>query len=195
MDTSLLIENIKKHIILEPSAEQYFISLLQEKKIKRKEFLLHAGEVCHCTAYVLSGCLRLYSLDLNGFEHIIQFAPRGWWVADIHSLISKQPSKLSIDALEDSQVLLLERDDQELLFSKYPVFERFFRILIEHSVASQHNRLTDYLSLSAQERYEAFCQRYPSLMQTLPQKQIASYIGVTPEFLSKMRSNLVRKKS
>lgn len=195
MSSALLLDSIKKHITLTKDEELLLLSFVQPKKLKRKELLITANELNQFSAFVLSGCLRSYSLDRNGFEHIIQFAPRGWWIADIYSLISGEKGKLSIDALEDSEVLLLKRTDQEILFKKAPVFERFFRIIIENSVAAQHNRLMDYLSLSAQERYEAFCGRYPSLMQTLPQKLIASYIGVTPEFLSKMRAALLKKKS
>lgn len=195
MEDNLLIESVRKHVQVGPEAEAYLLQIARVRKLKRKEFLLQAGEINQTSAFVLSGCLRSYSLDRNGFEHIIQFAPRGWWVADLHSLVSAEPSKLSIDALEDSTVLCISRKDQEALFTKYPAFERYFRIILENSVAAQHNRLMDYLSLNAQERYEGFCQRYPTLMQTLPQKLIASYIGVTPEFLSKMRSQLLRKKS
>jgi CRP-like cAMP-binding protein len=195
MDHDLLIASIRKHIELNKKEENDFISLLQFKKLKKKEFLLRENEVSAFTAFVVKGCLRSYSIDRNGFEHILQFAPAGWWIADIYSMISKQPGKLNIDALENSDMFLLKRKDQEKLFKAYPKFERFFRIIIENSVASQHNRLMDYLSLNAQERYEAFCKRYPSLMQTLPQKLIASYIGVTPEFLSKMRAGMLKKKS
>lgn len=195
MSSALLLESIKKHIALKKEEEELLLLLVQPKKLKRKEVLITGNEINQFSAFVLSGCLRSYSLDRNGFEHIIQFAPRGWWIADIHSLISGEKGKLSIDALEDSEMLLLKRSDQELLFKQAPVFERFFRIIIENSVAAQHNRLMDYLSLTAQERYEAFCKRYPSLMQTLPQKLIASYIGVTPEFLSKMRAGMLKKKS
>ncbi len=170
-------------------------NLLQEKKLRKKEVLHASGDVHTYSAFVLDGCLRSYSLDKDGFEHIVQFAPRGWWIADIYSLISRQAGKMTIDALEDSTVLLLKRADQELLFSKAPVFERYFRIIIENSVVAQHNRLMDYLSLTAQQRFQDFCLRYPTLVKTLPQKQIASYIGVTPEFLSKMKAGLLRQKS
>lgn len=192
MDHSLILQSIAKHIKLEKAEENLFVSLLKEKKLKKKQFLVHENEVSTSTAFVIKGCLRSYSIDRNGFEHIVQFAPPGWWIADIYSLITGQPGKLNIDALEDSEMLLLKRSDQETLFNKYPKFERFFRIITENSVAANHNRLMDYMGLSAQERYEGFCMRYPGLMKTLPQKQIASYIGVTPEFLSKLKSSLIR---
>jgi CRP-like cAMP-binding protein len=194
MDHELILMSISRHIQLSGAEETYFLSLLKEKKLKKKQFLIHENEVSTFTAFVTSGCLRSYSVDKNGFEHIVQFAPAGWWIADIYSAITKQPGKLNIDALEDSEMFLLKRADQEKLFDKFPKFERFFRIITENSIAANHHRLMDYMGLTAQERYEAFCQRYPMLMKSLPQKQIAAYIGVTPEFLSKMRGTMVRKK-
>lgn len=194
MNEYLILQNINKHISLSKKEESYFTSLLSEKKLKKKQFLVHENELNKFTAFVNKGCLRSYSVDRNGFEHILQFAPPGWWIADIASLISKQPGKLNIDALENSEVWLLTRDDQEKLFHKHPKFERFFRILTENSIAANHNRLLDYMGLNAPERYEIFCKRYPTLMKSLPQKQIAAYIGVTPEFLSKMKAGLLRKR-
>ncbi len=190
---SLILSNIAKHIQLTKKEEDLFLSLLEEKKIRKKQFLLHENEISKFTAFVNKGCLRSYSIDRNGFEHILQLAPPNWWIADLHSLISKQPAKLNIDALEDSELLLLYREDHEKLFSDVPKFERFFRILTENAMAATHSRLLDYMGLNAQERYEGFCNRYPSLMRSLPQKQIAAYIGVTPEFSSKMKADLLRK--
>ncbi len=195
LNHSLILESIRKHIPLQKEDELFLTSLLHEKKLRKKEILHHSGEIHTNSAFVLDGCLRSYSLDTNGFEHIVQFAPRGWWIADLSSLLSGKPGKMTIDAVEDSTVLLLKRTDQEKLFQHSPVFERYFRIIIENSVVAQHNRLLDYLSLTAQQRFQDFCQRYPTLVKTLPQKQIASYIGVTPEFLSKMKAGLLRQKT
>ncbi|MBL7931658.1 MAG: Crp/Fnr family transcriptional regulator [Bacteroidia bacterium] len=194
MDTALILTSVSKHIQLTKKEEEFFVSLLQEKKLKKKQFLVHEGEFNKFTAFVIKGCLRSYSIDRNGFEHIIQFAPPGWWIADIYSVISKQPGKLNIDALEDSEMFILYREDQEKLFEKVPKFERFFRILTENSIAANSHRLIDYMGLTAQERYFTFCDRYPMLMKTLPQKQIAAYIGVTPEFLSKIKAEFLKKK-
>ena len=194
MDHTLVLQNLAKHIQPGKKEVDYFISLLQEKKLKKKQFLIHENELNTFTAFVIKGCLRSYSVDKNGFEHVVQFAPPGWWIADMSSIISKQPGKLNIDALEDSEMFLLKRVDQEKLFDKHPVFERLFRILTENSIAANHGRLMDYMGLSAQERYKGFCERYPSLMKTLPQKQIAAYIGVTPEFLSKIKAGIIKRK-
>jgi CRP-like cAMP-binding protein len=194
MNQELILQSVARHISLTPQEQDLFLSLLKEKTLKKKQFLVHENEVNTFTAFVTRGCLRSYSIDRNGFEHIIQFAPPGWWIADIASVISGQPGKLNIDALEASDMLLLSRENQLRLFEEAPRFERFFRIITENSVAANSHRLIDYMGLSAQERYMTFCHRYPMLMQSLPQKQIASYIGVTPEFLSKVKKEALRKK-
>jgi CRP-like cAMP-binding protein len=188
MEYGLLLQNIARHIQLSADEEKYFLSLWQTKKLRRKQFLLQEGEVTKNAVFVVSGLLRMYSIDKNGFEHILQFAPPGWWIGDIKSFISQQPGSLYIDALEDSGIILMERTHLDQLYKKVPSFERFFRILAENALATYQQRLTDNLGLPAIERYNSFCRLYPSLIECLPQKQVASYIGVTPEFLSKMLS-------
>ena len=193
MHRSLIIQHSQKLINLDEQEQNYFLSLLQEKKLLRKEFLLHESEVCEHSAFVLSGCLRAYSIDEHGVEHILQFAPRNWWITDMFSLLSGKAAQLNIDALEDSEVLLLSKTNQELLYERVPKFERYFRILIQNSSVASRQRVLDNLELSAKERFAKFCNTYPSLINSLPQKQIASYIGVTPEFMSKMKAEYLRE--
>jgi CRP-like cAMP-binding protein len=193
MDYSLILKAVEKHIKPGPDGVSLFTSLLQFKKVRKKQFLLNEGEVCETSAFVLNGCLRGFTVDKDGFEHVLSFAPQGWWIADMYSLISRQPAILNIEALEDTEVFLLSRNNQEKLYAEVPVFERFFRILTENSLVASQQRLIDSLSLSAEERYLKFCRIYPTLINQLPQKQIASYIGVTPEFFSRMRTSLLRK--
>lgn len=195
MDASLIVNTIRKHVQLSKQEEDYFLSLLKSKKLKKKEFLMHENDVHVFTAFVTQGCLRSYSIDRNGFEHILQFAPSGWWISDLYSLLTQSPGKLNIDALEDTNMFLLYRTDQEMLFEKYPKFERFFRIITENSIAVNQYRLLDYMGLSAEQRYLSFCKHYPNLIQSLAQKHVAAYIGVTPEFLSKMKSDLLKNKT
>lgn len=189
-----IITNVSKHIRLTPEEQSYFLNILQTKSLKKKQILLHEGEICKSSAFIMSGCLRAYTIDHNGFEHILQFAPKDWWIADMYSLITQQPATLSIDAVETTEILLLPRTAQEQLFVEVPAFERFFRIITEKALVTARRRVLDTLSLTAQQRYENFCKQYPTLIYTLPQKQIASFIGVTPEFLSKMRKELLRSK-
>jgi CRP-like cAMP-binding protein len=182
----LILENIARHIKLTADQQTYFFSLLKNKKIRKKQFLSQEGDVSKGAFFVTKGILRSYTNDKNGFDHILQFAPPGWWMADMQSLITQQPGSLNIDAIEDSDVLLLPKKELDKVYTEIPAFERFFRILAENSLVAFQQRLIDTLSLTAKERYENFCRRYPVLIQRLPQKQVASYIGVTPEFLSKM---------
>lgn len=193
MQYHLILANVAKHISLTEDEKNIFTNLLQSQKFKKKQFFLKEGEVCRSSAFVLSGCLRAYTIDQNGFEHILQFAPPDWWIADMYSWITQQAGNLNIDALEETEVLLLGRKEQEQLFLEVPKFERFFRIITEKSLVANRQRILDNLSLTAPQRYELFCKHYPSLIYTLPQKQIASYIGVTPEFLSKMRGDFAKK--
>ncbi|MCC6727633.1 MAG: Crp/Fnr family transcriptional regulator [Saprospiraceae bacterium] len=186
MQTDLVLRNIAKHIQLTPDEQAYFLALLKPKTLKRKEFLLEEGEVCRYSSFVTKGCLRSYTLNKNGDEHVLAFAPPDWWMADMYSFISQKPGTLFIEAMEPTEVLMLSKADQQQLYSDIPKFERFFRIIVENAFVSSQQRLLDNLSLTAQERFRNFCQKYPSLVTTLPRKQIASYIGVTPEFFSKM---------
>lgn len=193
MDYALILDNIARHISLSDEEQQFFINILVPRNIRRKQYLLKDGEVCKYTAFVTNGCLRGYTVDGNGFEHILQFAPADWWIADMYSLITQAPGQLNIDALEDTEVLLLPKVMQEELFATIPKFERFFRIITEKSLVTNRQRILDGMSLTAAQRYAQFCQRYPSLIHTLPQKQVAAYIGVTPEFLSKLRSDFIKR--
>lgn len=193
MHRAAIIQHTQKFITLDEQEQEYFLSLLQEKKLQRKEFLLHEGAVCEHSAFVLSGCLRAYSVDENGVEHILQFAPQNWWITDMFSILSGKPAHLNIDALEESEVLILSKSNQELLYEKVPKFERYFRILIQNSTVASRQRVLDNLELSAKERFAKFCKTYPSLINSLPQKQIAAYIGVTPEFMSKMKAEYLRE--
>jgi len=190
MTLNLLFTNISKHILLSEAEKNYFHSKLHFRKLKKKEIYIQENQVCESAAFVLSGCLRSYTIDDNGFEHILQFAPTDWWITDMFSFISQKPGTIYIDAIEVSEIILLSRADQLDIFEKIPAFERYFRILTENSLVSYRKRVMDGLSLTAVERYHDFCKRYPTLIECLPQKQIASYIGVTPEFLSKIRSKV-----
>ncbi len=194
MDSKLILQNIAKHISLTKDEQDYFLTLLTTKLIRRKQFVKQEGEVFSQTCFVNHGCLRAYTIDKNGVEHILQFAPPGWWMGDIYSATTGNPGNLFIDAVDETNILMMAIDDREKLFERVPKFERFFRILIENAMVSGQQRMIDNLSLTAEERFDKFCLRYPALVSCLPQKYIASYIGVTPEFFSKMRAKMSRKK-
>lgn len=189
---NLLLQNIARHIQLEPEESRFFTSLLKVRHLKKKEFLLRAGEVCRYETFVLEGCLRNYFLDEKGDEHILQFSVEDWWTSDLYSLLTRTPATQFIDALEDSTVAMLEQDDLERLYRQVPKFERFFRIMLQNAFIAQQQRILQSIGSTGEERYLAFRKKYPTLEQRLPQHQIASFLGITPEFLSKIRGKLAK---
>jgi len=194
MPFDLILKNVARNIRLDDMETAIFISYLENATVKRKQFWLTEGDICRYSAFVTTGYLRSYTVDRGGTEHVLGFAPLDWWMADMYSLISQKPGTLYIEALEDTELILLSKVNQEKLYLEIPKFERFFRILIEKSLVANQQRIVDNMSLTAEERYNIFCKRYPTLIDTLPQKQLASYIGVTPEFFSRMRSEMLRKR-
>jgi CRP-like cAMP-binding protein len=190
---SLILQNIAKHIKLSPEEEENFLSKIQIRNFKAKSILLNTGEICVNSYFVNSGILRSFNINDNIVEYVLSFASEGYWIGDMYSLISQKPGNLFIEVLEDAEVVMLSKENQELLYTETPKLERFFRILTEKSLVANQDRLMDNLSLSAEERFEKFRKKYPTLLQRVPQKQIASYIGVTPEFFSKMKSKLLKR--
>lgn len=188
-----ILDNISKIVTLSPEEELLFLSKIETKHYKAKTIILSAGEVCKHSYFVNSGILRSFTINDNIVEHVLSFACEGWWIGDMYSLLSQKPGNLFIEVLEDAEVVLLSKENQEELYHQIPKLERFFRIIVENSLVSYQERLMDNLSLTAEERFEKFCKKYPTLIQKVPQKQIASFIGVTPEFFSKMKSRLLRK--
>jgi CRP-like cAMP-binding protein len=186
-------KNITRHLPLNEEEFSYFTSLLELKRLKRRQFLLEEGKVCHFECFVNNGCLRQYYLDVKGKEHIIQFAISDWWISDQHSLITGLPSQYYIDALEDSEVCLLEKSSLEKLYAEIPKFERFFRIAFQNSYAALQRRILANISQTAEERYRHFIQAYPEIEQKVPQHQVASYLGIKPESLSRLRKQISGK--
>jgi CRP-like cAMP-binding protein len=188
-----ILENINKIVTLSPQEELLFLSKTEIKTYRAKTIIVNAGEISQYSYFVNSGLLRSFNINDTIVEHVLSFACEGWWIGDMYSLISQKPGNLFIEILEDAEVVLLSRENQNELFTQIPKLERFFRILTENSLVAHQERLMDNLSLTAEERFDKFCKRYPTLIQRVPQKQIASYIGVTPEFFSKMKSRLLKK--
>ncbi len=181
------------HVQLTEEEKNSFLSKTEIRHYKAKTILLSAGEICKNSYFVNSGLLRSFNINDNIVEHVLSFACEGWWISDMYSFISQKPGNLFIEVLEDAEVVVLSKENQELLYKEIPKLERVFRILIENSLVANQERLMDNLSLTAEERFEKFCKKHPTLIQKVPQKQIASFIGVTPEFFSKMKSKMLRK--
>jgi len=190
MNFDLLLSNILRHISLTPEETAFFTSLCKSKHIKNGEFLLREGNICKHESFVISGCLKTYYLDENGFEHIIDFSIEEWWADDLYSLLTQAPSKSNIKAIEDTEIIQISKPDLELLYQKIPKFERFFRILFQNAYITQREQINQALSASAEERYIYFMKRKPYADRRFSQKDIASYIGVTPQFLSALKKRL-----
>jgi CRP-like cAMP-binding protein len=190
---ALILENIGQHVTLTAQEQELFLSKTEVHHYKAKTILLNSGAICKHSYFVNSGILRSFNINDNIVEHVLSFACQGWWIGDMYSLLSQKPGNLFIEVLEDAEVVLLSKENQEILYREIPKLERFFRILTENSLVANQERLMDNLSLTAEERFEKFCKKYPTLIQKIAQKQIASYIGVTPEFFSKMKSRLLRQ--
>jgi CRP-like cAMP-binding protein len=192
-DIDLILSNVEKHVALNESEKDLFVSFLERKSLSKRTIVLKAGEVCRYSTFVVDGALRSYSVDKSSDEHVISFAVKDWWIADMYSLISQKPAILTIEAIADSEVLLLSKQNQELLYEKVPKFERFFRILTENSLVANQQRIINNLTLTAEERYLHFMKKYPFVLECAPLHNIASYLGMTPEFLSKIRRRLAGK--
>lgn len=187
MDTSGIFAQFERHIALDEKEKLSIRSVLIPARLRQGEFVETVGKVTANFIYVNSGCLMTYYTDGDGSDHVIQFAMAGWWTGDLHSFTKEEPSIYSTRALADSEVFYLPKADMEMLLQKFPRFERYFRILFQNSIVSHQYRLIQNLSVTADQRYENFSKRYPSLEQYVPLKYIASYLGITPEFLSKIR--------
>jgi CRP-like cAMP-binding protein len=183
----LILANVSKHISLSEEEKEYFLSILQPKKLRRRQYLVQAGEPCRYECFVNKGCLRQYYVDDRGSERILSFAVEDYWISDMYGLIMGQPALTNIDALEDCELILIEKNAFEELLVRVPKFERFFRIILQRAFVSHQRRIIENISLQAEERYCRFVERYPALEQRLPQKQIAAYLGITPESLSRIR--------
>jgi CRP-like cAMP-binding protein len=194
-ESNLILQNLSKHITLTDEEKKIFCSSFKIKKVKRHQFLGEAGEVSRYQNFVTKGCLRSYYIDENGFEHNVQFAIEDWWIGDMASFVTKKPALLFIEALEDSEVMQLDNSSLDELYLSIPKLERFFRILLQNAFISFEQRIISVISKTAEERYLEFSNKYPQLEQRLPQVHIASYLGITPEFLSKIKKKILSDSS
>jgi len=187
-----LISSISRHIALTNEEIELFTSLLKSKSLANGEFLLREGEICKNESFVTKGCLKTYYQDEAGLEHIIDFSIEEWWADDLYSLLTQTPSKSNIKAIEDTEILQISKTDLELLYQKVPRFERFFRILFQNAYITQREQINQALSASAEERYLLFIKKKPYAETRFSQKDIASYLGVTPQFFSSLKKKLGR---
>ena len=194
MSMGTLISYFDKYLSLNSEEREVLSKRVVERKIRRKQFILQESDVCRHYTFVAAGCFKMYGADKKGNEHIIQFAAENDWITDIGSFHSGKPSLLYIEAIEQSVILQLEKNDLIHLYTHFPNFNRNFRVIIEDKYVELQNRVLQNISSTAEERYLAFLDQYPLLSARLPNTQIAAYLGITPEFLSNIRQKITKKK-
>ena len=192
MSFDLLLSNIAKHISLTTEEIVFFTSLLNSRSLETGTFLLREGDICRHESFITKGCLKTYYLDETGAEHIVDFLVEEWWADDLYSFFSGAASTSNIKAIENTDVIQISKNDLELLYKKVPKFERFFRLLFQNAYISQKNQINLMLSAPAEERYILFCRQKPYAEKRFSQKDIASYLGNTPQFLSTLKKKMKR---
>ncbi|MEO0573521.1 MAG: Crp/Fnr family transcriptional regulator [Bacteroidota bacterium] len=189
---TLILKNIARFIELTELEKQKYLSLLTEIKVKKKGFLMQAGDVTKYEYFITKGCVKVYTLDQDGAPHISMFAVEDYWTGDMASFMTKEPTPYFIQAIEYSELLGISKANYDLLFQEIPKFERFYRILYQKSLTSYIQRSNQGISLTAEERYVKFKKKYPKIANRITQKDLAGYIGITPEFMSKIISKVNR---
>ena len=190
MKEEAILKNIARHIKLDEKEKEYFKTFLLYKQLKKGEVVLHYGEICKQQYFVISGCLRNYSIDEYGKEHVMMFASADWWTSDMYSYVTGMPAEFIIDALMDTEVFQITKEGMEKVYEEIPKFERFFRLLFQNAIVNNSKRMNSAMSIPAEERYQAFIKQYPNIYKEIPLKYIASYLGISPEFLSKIRNKI-----
>ena len=187
-----LLDYFERLIPLNPEEKDLIRTKFHPHLFLKKQFALQHGDVCQYFDFVVRGCLRLYKVGDDGVYHILQFATENHWISDLASFHKKTKSNLEIDALEDTVVLRIRHEELIDLYMKAPKFDRIFRVLLENHFMQQQDRIGQLFSSTAEERYQSFLETYPHLQNRLSQVQIAAYLGVTPEFLSRIRSRMAK---
>jgi CRP-like cAMP-binding protein len=189
----LLFASFDNYLPLDPTEREDLSRRVIERKIKKRQFILQENDVCKHYTFVAEGCFKKYHVDKKGSEHNLQFAAENDWIMEIDSFYSEKPSRVYIEAIEPSTILQITKKDLLYLFTHNPKFDRNFRVIVENRFVQLENRILQAISSTAEERYLTFLSQYPHLSSRLPSTQIASYLGITPEFLSRIRKDLSRK--
>jgi CRP-like cAMP-binding protein len=194
MELDPLFEYISKFISLTTAEQSLLATKVSTRKFLKNQFVVQNGDICKYESFVLSGSLKTFYIDNDGQEHIVMFAVENWWTADLGSFISQSPADYNVQCLENSVLAQIRFEDLQQLYVEIPGLERFFRIIIEKAFVSSQKRVINNFSLPAKERYLKFREQYPQIEQRVPQYMIASYLGITKEFLSKIRNQLIMGK-
>ncbi|HVG16207.1 MAG TPA: Crp/Fnr family transcriptional regulator [Chitinophagaceae bacterium] len=183
-----LLNNINVFVTLSPEEETIVGSFFRSKMFRKRQYILQEGQKARYKTFIVKGITRTYEVDETGQEHIFQFGLENWWVGDLYSFLTDTDSNYNIDCLEDTEVLQITRPDLEIAFERVPKMERYFRINVENTFVATTKRVSSTLAKSAMERYDEFLKRFPQIEQRVPNHQIASYLGITPQSLSRIRS-------
>ena len=186
-----LLSHIAKFISLDESETQSLLAALQFKTIKKKENLLEAGQICHHQYFIVKGCCRNFIINDKGNEQTTQFGIENWWLSDFLSFHNGSPSDFYIQAVENSEIIAIEKNDMETLLAKVPKLERYFRLVLQKAFGASQMRIRYLYTQSAEERYHFFNDHFPEFVQRIPQYMLASYLDFSPEFMSKIRAGKV----
>ena len=193
MNIKPLIKYIKNYIELTDDDVAYLEVHLTSRKYLKGQFVLQQGDVCKTSSFILRGCTKMFYVDDDGQEHVVMLGIEDWWVSDIGSFINQSPADFNIQCLEDTELIQFHADTIEDVYERIPKLERFFRKILERGLAATQKRIIRNFSLTAKERYLIFRENYPSIEQRIPQYMIASYLGITKEFLSKIKGQIAQE--
>lgn len=186
-----LLKYINQYIDLSPKEKEILFNYVTFRKYLKGQFIVQQGDICKYESFVLKGCLKTFYIDNEGHEHIVMFAVENWWTADLGSFITQTPADYNVQCLENTEVIQFSYEKLEQLYLLIPKLERFFRIIIQKAFVASEKRIIRNFSLPAKERYLKFREQYSEIEQRVPQYMIASYLGITKQFLSKIRSQLI----
>ncbi|QES90249.1 Crp/Fnr family transcriptional regulator [Rhizosphaericola mali] len=187
------INYLKDKIDLSEEEVQIIVSVCKQKKLRKKQFLCQEGEIWHYNAFICRGLVKTFSISENGIEHIINFAPENYWTGDRESLLNGTPTHLNIDAIEPTEVILIEKLDFEKICTQIPQLNQLVNKIIQKSFIVAQSRILANISFTAEEKYQNFLQKYPHIVNRIPQHMIAAFIGVTPETLTRLRRSTLHK--
>lgn len=186
-----LLAHIRKFISLNTDNDREVLGYFKTTELKKKENILYEGHVCRTNFFVVKGCLRLYFVNDQGTEQTTQFAIENWWMTDYTAFHTRQASTFNIQAVEPTRLVTIDVDAQEQLFTKFPQFERYFRLIYQRATAASQQRIKYLYDLSREELYIQFRNQYPGFVQRIPQYLLASFLGFTPEYLSEIRKRSI----
>lgn len=188
-----LIKSVQDKISLQPSDQEVLKHFFIPRKIRKRQYLLNAGDIAAHITFVEKGLLRSFSVDDEGHEHIVQFACAGWWIADMNSFLSGDIAIYNIEALEDSELLMLSKSAMDQMTEQVPRMDRYFRLLMQNHIVALQRRIIASLSYSAEEKYVKLMEVSPDIIARVSQQYIASYLGITPETLSRIRRQVATR--